>query len=291
MKQILLIDIGNSSTKFCWATDGVPGEQVVVAAGEETKEGSPLRRAVEEIRCYTKGTLREHSGCSQKNDKESTGKVVGEYSEGIGCSQKIKIMISSVSKRLDDMMPMFDGFETYILRGTDKLPFKISYETKETLGPDRVAAIAGAISLYGAKRNMLVVDMGTAITLDYYDAGSNTFKGGNISPGLRLRFKSLNDYTSKLPLVGLGDGYKCKKITLGKNTYQAIQEGVMQSVRLEIEGYRRELEYKTKKKILLVLTGGDSIYFHSSTKNCTFAPENLVLRGLTYIDSWMAGCV
>ncbi len=220
----------------------------------------------------------------------SIGSVAGASYERSGSSQKNKICISSVSKRLDDLMPLFRGYDTYILRGTDKLPFKVGYKTKETLGPDRVAAVAGAIALYG-KRNMLVVDMGTAITLDYYDAASNTFKGGNISPGMRLRFKALNDYTSKLPLVELESGDKCKKITLGKNTEQAIKEGVMQGVRLEIEGYKRELEEKSKKKILLVLTGGDSIYFHSSTKNCTFAPENLVLRGLAYIDDWNSRCM
>ncbi|MCQ2214387.1 MAG: type III pantothenate kinase [Bacteroidales bacterium] len=263
MNKTLLIDIGNSSTKVCWSEGGVLEEQRVVKMGEE-------KVVFEELL--------------------SIGSVVGASYERSGSSQKNKICISSVSKRLDDLMPLFRGYDTYILRGTDKLPFKVGYKTKETLGPDRVAAVAGAIALYG-KRNMLVVDMGTAITLDYYDADSNTFKGGNISPGMRLRFKALNDYTSKLPLVELESGDKCKKITLGKNTEQAIKEGVMQGVRLEIEGYKRELEEKSKKKILLVLTGGDSIYFHSSTKNCTFAPENLVLRGLAYIDDWNSKCM
>ncbi|MCQ2235891.1 MAG: type III pantothenate kinase [Bacteroidales bacterium] len=264
MSKILLIDIGNSSTKICWSEDGVLGEQKVIPAGKEKEEGSLL------------SALGEHSG--------STRATLGEHS---ACSQKNKIMISSVSSRLEEMMPIFDGCDTYILKGTDKLPFKVSYQTKETLGPDRIAAIAGAIALYG-KRDMLVVDMGTAITLDYYDSESNTFKGGNISPGVSLRFKSLKEYTSKLPLVEVKSDYKCKKIALGKNTEQAILEGVMQGVRLEIEGYRMELEKKAGKKILLVLTGGDSKYFHSSTKNCTFAPGNLVLRGLAYIDSWKA---
>lgn len=259
MSKVLLIDIGNSSTKVSWSEGGILGEQVVIPLGEECGELSAL---LEPYVRY-KGDIRENSGCSQK----------------------IKLMISSVSKRLDDILPVFEGFDTYILRGTDKLPFKISYKTKETLGPDRVAAIAGAIAMYG-KRHMLVVDMGTAITLDYYDADSNTFKGGNISPGIRLRFSALHDYTSKLPLVELGSAYKCKKIALGTNTQQAILEGVMQGVRLEIEGYRRELEEKTGKDILLVLTGGDSKYFHSSTKNCTFALENLVLKGLAYIGTW-----
>lgn len=264
MSKVLLIDIGNSSTKVAWLEGGVLGEQVVIPSGEERELLSAL---LEPYVNYAED--KRESSC---------------------CSQKIKIMISSVSKRSGDLMSIFDGFDTYILKGTDKLPFKVSYKTKETLGPDRVAAIAGAISEYG-KRHMLVVDIGTAITLDYYDADSNTFKGGNISPGIRLRFSALHDYTSKLPLVEPESAYKCKKITLGANTQQAILEGVMQGVRLEIEGYKRDLEKKTGKDILLVLTGGDSKYFHSSTKSCTFALGNLVLKGLAFIGRWKTRCV
>ncbi|MDO4461869.1 MAG: type III pantothenate kinase [Bacteroidia bacterium] len=264
MSRVLLIDIGNSSTKICWAEGGILGEQMVIPAGEEIERKSEIFGASDHSGC-TRGAPKEHPCCSQKN----------------------RIMISSVSSRLKDMMPMFEEEETYILRATDELPFFINYKTKETLGADRVAAIAGAIALYG-RRNMLVVDMGTAITLDYYDGESNTFIGGNISPGVRLRAKSLNDYTSKLPLVDVGSDYKCEKVRLGRETKEAILEGIMQGIRLEVEGYRREIEEKVGKEILLVLTGGDSKYFHSSTKNCNFAPENLVLRGLAYIDSWLS---
>ncbi len=87
------------------------------------------------------------------------------------------------------------------------------YKTPQTLGLDRLAAVIGAHKLYPGKGN-LVIDAGTAITYDWVDAEGNYF-GGSISPGLNMRYKALNYYTGKLPLVtadsmfvdDYGDGY------------------------------------------------------------------------------------
>src|SRR5664280_1986503 len=69
----------------------------------------------------------------------------------------------------------------HILSHKSKLPFNIEYDTPETLGSDRIAAIAGAFSLLAGKE-VLVIDAGTALTFDFLSGG--VYKGGNISPGL-----------------------------------------------------------------------------------------------------------
>ncbi|NLJ44913.1 MAG: type III pantothenate kinase, partial [Bacteroidales bacterium] len=85
----------------------------------------------------------------------------------------------------------------HILTNKTKLPFRNEYRTPETLGPDRIAAVAGAYYLYPG-RNVLVIDAGSAVTYDFLSGKS--YKGGNISPGLNMRFKALHKFTDKLPM-------------------------------------------------------------------------------------------
>ncbi|GAO30978.1 type III pantothenate kinase [Geofilum rubicundum] len=79
------------------------------------------------------------------------------------------------------------------------LPFSSLYKTPETIGIDRLAAVAGAQSLY-PDASLMIIDAGTAITYEILLDGK-TYIGGNIAPGLEMRFKALNTFTSKLPMV------------------------------------------------------------------------------------------
>src|ERR1700748_785807 len=73
------------------------------------------------------------------------------------------------------------------------------YLTPLTLGADRLAAVIGAKYICPGK-NCLGIEGGTAITYDWIDAEGNYY-GGSISPGLNMRYKALNYYTSALPLL------------------------------------------------------------------------------------------
>ena len=84
---------------------------------------------------------------------------------------------------------------------TVSLPIKVQYKTPKTLGKDRLAAAVGANYLQPGK-DLLVIDAGTAITYELIDA-SGSYLGGNISPGMTTRFRALNLFTEKLPLVGI----------------------------------------------------------------------------------------
>ena len=105
------------------------------------------------------------------------------------------------------------------------------------LAPDRIAAVAGAFNLF-PRSEILVIDAGTAITFDFLSAG--IYKGGNISPGLTMRFKALNKFTGKLPLVSPTDNYTFP----GQNTTDAILAGVITGVTYEINEYIRTFEKK-----------------------------------------------
>ncbi|RYE23987.1 MAG: type III pantothenate kinase [Sphingobacteriaceae bacterium] len=158
---------------------------------------------------------------------------------------------------------------------------KNHYQNPEKLGLDRLAAVAGAHFLY-PKNSNLVIDAGTCITYDYVDEQGNYF-GGSISPGLKMRFKALNHYTKKLPLIEAETGFN--KNT-GRNTQEAILSGVQNGLRYEAEGFIKNLMQQQNTNILL--TGGDFGFFDTHLKSSIFAayvkPEPyLVLKGLNAV--------
>jgi type III pantothenate kinase len=155
------------------------------------------------------------------------------------------------------------------------LPITVNYQTPETLGMDRLAAAVGAATQKPATP-LLVIDIGTAITIDYVSA-EGVYNVGNISPGVELRFKALNRFTGRLPLiVEEGD-----IPPLGYNTETAIRSGVIEGIVRELDSYIDE--YKKKYNIFTFLTGGHAFYFESKLKNPIFADGNLVLKGLNAI--------
>lgn len=156
------------------------------------------------------------------------------------------------------------------------LPFQNDYESRSTLGYDRIAAAAGAFTLFPGS-NVLIIDAGTAITIDFLSARAE-FQGGNISPGIDMRFRSLHDYTNKLPLIEKNSSFKL----LGKNTEEAIRGGVMNAIIFELDGYIDVLKERYSD-LKIILTGGDSNLFDKRLKNSIFANSNLNLTGLNRI--------
>lgn len=168
----------------------------------------------------------------------------------------------------------------HVLSHKSKLPFRIEYETPETLGCDRIAAVAGAYSLF-AGEDILVIDAGSAITYDYISG--KKYKGGNISPGLGMRFKALNKFTGKLPLITQASRYS----NPGKNTTEAITAGVINGIVYEINEYIRTFE-KKHADFKVILTGGDSEYLKGKIGfKVTYLPD-IVIDGLNYILEYNA---
>lgn len=158
-----------------------------------------------------------------------------------------------------------------------KLPFKNLYKTPQTLGKDRLAAVAGAWALC-PDTDLLVIDAGTAVTYDFINS-SGEYLGGNISLGLEMRAKALNYYTAKLPLVEVEEDLED---LLGDDTISALKKGVGMGMLFEIQGYIDFLKVKYPK-LSVFLTGGSSVYFERKLKSPIFVNSNLVLSGLNRI--------
>lgn len=160
-------------------------------------------------------------------------------------------------------------------------PIANAYLTPETLGCDRLAAAVGAAARY-PDRNVLIVDFGTAVTIDLLTA-DGTFRGGFISPGFRARFRALHDYTASLPLCGPAD----EELPLGRTTRACIEQGVIASLCYEIAGHidRMRAAYD---RLLVIFTGGDAKFFEKRFKNTIFANCDLVFYGLNRILEYHA---
>lgn len=159
-------------------------------------------------------------------------------------------------------------------------PIANDYLTPQTLGVDRLAAAVAAVEVMGC-RDCLIVDFGTAITIDLVENG--VFRGGNISPGMTTRFRALHDYTKRLPECSASE----QILPVGRTTREAIEQGVMQGIVNEIEGYISRFMH-TNAKLSLIFTGGDAKYFVKRIKNAKFAKCDLVFCGLNRILEYNA---
>ena len=164
------------------------------------------------------------------------------------------------------------------------VPIVNKYETPQTLGQDRLAAAVGAKSLC-PNENLLIIDAGSAITYDFVTA-EGEYMGGNIAPGLKMRFTMLHRMTKKLPLV---EAEEKELIPLfGKNTRDAIAAGVIRGVAYEVKGYMRTLHEKMPH-FRTYLTGGHASYVLNNVRTSRseereiYYEKNLVLIGLNEI--------
>ena len=156
------------------------------------------------------------------------------------------------------------------------LPVINLYETPETLGYDRMAAVVAAHDQFPGK-DILVIDAGTCITYEFVDS-LGQYHGGNISPGLWMRLKALHQFTGRLPLVH-AEG---RMPDMGKDTETAIRAGVKKGIEYEIAGYITAMKHKYPE-LLVFLTGGDDFSFDTKLKSVIFADRFLVLKGLNRI--------
>jgi type III pantothenate kinase len=170
--------------------------------------------------------------------------------------------------------------DVQVLTHNTRLPFINEYETPETLGTDRIAGIAGAFNKFPGKE-VLVIDAGSAVTYDYLSG--NAFKGGNISPGLSMRFRALHHFTRRLPLVSTTEVVSAP----GKNTLEAITAGVISGLIFEINEYIKKFK-AVNPTAEVILTGGDGGYLKERIGyEVTYMPD-LVLDGLNYILEYNA---
>ena len=186
---------------------------------------------------------------------------------------QLDVLISSVANGAEGIAVILDKVKSCsVLTSSTPLPIGIDYATPETLGADRIANACGSL-LYSEHSNKLVIDFGTCVTYTYVEG--NCMKGGAISPGRKMRFRALHEYTASLPLVELNANGNL----LGKSTQESITSGVEIAMVREIDGMIDQF-CKEFGPLSVIITGGDNSYFVSRLKSPIFADPELTLKGL-----------
>lgn len=195
-------------------------------------------------------------------------------------SQITESVFSSVGKLDNDVLELIQKTSKMnVISSETVFPFENKYATPKTLGVDRMVLASGATLLY-PNQNRLIIDAGTCITYDFVST-DDVYLGGAISPGLRLRYEALHNYTAKLPLLTLEQ----PENFIGNSTNEAIHSGVVNGVVNEIDGfinlYRQQYQYLT-----VILTGGDAEFLAKNIKNTIFANSNFLLESLNHIHHY-----
>lgn len=186
------------------------------------------------------------------------------------------VIAASVAKLSDEQTNRLKHANLLSLTSQTPVPFENRYGSPETLGVDRMALVA-ASAVQFPNQNSLIIDAGTCITYDFINS-DNEYLGGGISPGILMRYKAVNQYTSNLPLLEP----KIIESYIGNTTANSLHSGILQGACHEIAGFIAS--YKEDfPSLTVILTGGDAHFLRDSLKNDIFANPNFLLEGLNHI--------
>ena len=170
------------------------------------------------------------------------------------------------------------GDDVLVFNEHSKLPIRINYDTPQTLGRDRIASAVGAHYLFPSD-DLLIIDAGSCITYDLLI--NNSFEGGLISPGFKMRLKAMHEMTGQLPdVMAQSDQYEWELI--GKSTASCMLSGAKNGMKNEINGIVSRLK-KKYVSLRVLMTGGDAVLFENNVKGSIFVRSNLIPLGLNQI--------
>lgn len=248
--MILTLDVGNSQI-----FGGVFDEGGLIT---RFRKPSRLPTSSDELGLFLRGVLREN-GC------EPAG-----ISRIAFCSVVPEMIYS-----LRSCCRKYFGIEPFVLQAGAKTGLKIRYRNPLEVGPDRIANAIAACHMY-PDRNLVVIDFGTATTIDVVRAGRE-FIGGIILPGLRISMEALEKNTARLPNVEIVAATEL----VGRSTIECIQSGLYFGNRAAIYGLTREIRENVFRgeRGVVIGTGGFSRLFAADRIFDTFLPD-LILVGL-----------
>jgi type III pantothenate kinase len=189
------------------------------------------------------------------------------------------ILSSVIDHNVDLEKILSDNSLFHKLSFATKLPFTTPVGKPETIGADRLALAAAAVYFYPEKNN-LVIGLGSCITYNFINK-YHQFIGGSISPGMEMRFRSLQTFTAKLPLIKADWNFPL----IGYDTKTNILSGVLLGMAKEIEGIIEAYE-EMFTNFNVLLTGGDAAYFVRHIKSKIFADPDLIFKGLYAISEY-----
>ena len=225
--EILLFDIGNTSIKI-----GLGDERHVL----------------------TSYTLRTDT--AQTADNFGLTLLTLLQHAGVTASQLKACVASSVAPGFDPLLR--EAVARYVgcpLQRVGKelpVPLENRYERPAEVGADRLVGAYAARRMYPEIPSLLVVDFGTAVTIDC--VSGDAYMGGLIFPGPRTALTALSREAAKLPRVNLD--VRADEPTPGRNTTTSIQHGLVFGFACMVEGLTQRLKRQMSGPVKVLGTGG-----------------------------------
>ncbi len=237
--MIILGDIGNTETKICLVNNNKIIKKIIVSS-----RGKKVEILNKHFKKFQFSRLKKILFCSVV---PSTFKELKSY-----FAKKTKIKC----------------FELKELNLRSILKIDVNYNQ---VGSDR---LANAISLSSKNKNFIILDFGTATTFDVLIG--NNYKGGIISPGIKLSLNTLSDKASLIPKINLK---KMSKV-IGKDTKSAVRSGFFWGYAGLIDNIINLINKETKKSFKIIITGGFSKLFKNSIKTKAKQDFDITINGL-----------
>jgi type III pantothenate kinase len=167
------------------------------------------------------------------------------------------------------------------------VPMVIRVDEPARVGIDRLVAALTADRLRRRNRAAIVVDLGSAITVDLVDA-EGAFCGGAILPGIAMSARALAEHTDELPHVPM-DHLDHPPAVTGKSTVPAIQSGIYWGTVGAVRGIAMEMSRGLSAAPDVFLTGGASAVvarlIAADAESLVHHVPHLVLAGIALVNS------
>ena len=157
-----------------------------------------------------------------------------------------------------------------------KTGMPIFYDNPKEVGADRIVNAVAAYERY--KRDLIIVDFGTATTFDYVSA-KGEYLGGCISPGIMISSEALFERAAKLPRVELSK----PKAVIAKDTVSSMQAGIVYGYAGLVDGLVERIKAEVKGNPKVVATGGLARIVAAETRTIEVVDDMLTLEGLYII--------
>lgn len=248
--MILTVDVGNTQI-----TGGLFDDDKLVLQFRRT---TSVGNSSDELGVFFRSVLRENGFHWQKIERIGV------------CS-----VVPSINYSLSSAFTKYFNKSALFIQAGIKTGLKLKYANPKEIGADRIAGAIGAAALHPEK-NLIIIDMGTATTIDVV-TDQKEYLGGAILPGLRISVDALANGTAKLPIVEIiKPEHSC-----GTNTIEAIQSGLYYGNLGGIKELKSQFEKTVLagKKPYVLGTGGFSRIFEETKIFDELCPE-LVLLGI-----------
>ena len=250
MKNIVAIDVGNSET-----TVGV-GNNLSWKSYRYT-----TRKTItsDELFMMFKTTIDPESINDENLDGSIICSVVPQITDSV-----IEATKRFTSKTVKNVGP---GIKTGL---------KVNIDNPKELGPDRIANSVGGFKV--AKKTVVIIDLGTATTFDIVN-NKKEYLGGSIAPGIKISLEALTSKTSSLKSVEISN----PKSVIGKNTYEAIQSGLILGHASMIDSMLEKIILEIDSEPKIIITGGLGEIIQPILNIQTIYSKDLTLNGLEEI--------